>query len=314
MRLKTYFVFVILCIFGIYLYKNNNSFTFQINNFFYRSLCDRPISYSIGFIDNRFNLSKSDLLKDTKRAKDILGRFDGHELIYYDPQSLLKINMVYDQRQQLSNQVDNLENKINTQKQSLDAQISQYETDRLAFTQKVTKFQNEVNDWNNQGGAPPDVYDILMQEKSDLQNQAENLNNRSRSLNLSTQDYNADVGKLNQSINRLGETLAKRPEEGLYDPQNNNINIYFDIDKNELIHTLAHEMGHAIGLNHVDNPNAIMYKYSSSSIKLSIDDKNALENLCQKHPIWEIGFDNLTVLIQNMISIIKSFMEQTVNK
>jgi hypothetical protein len=304
--MKNFLILILLIGVGLFFYHTNPVISSQINHYLYHSLCDTPVTFTIGTIDSRFNLSQSDLIADTKQAIAIWGKYENHDLLILDPNSALKINMVYDQRQQLSTQIGNLENKLDSQKQNLDPAISAYEKDKTTFEQKLSDFENEVSHWNNQNGAPPDVYEKLMQEKSDLQKQADNLNQRARQLNITTQDYNSVVRQLNQTVTVFGQTIANRPEEGVYDPKNNSIDIYFNTDKNELIHTLAHEMGHALGLDHVANPESIMYTYSSKSITTTNEDKIALNNLCIKHPVWKIARDNILQVIKLLIQEIKT--------
>lgn len=281
---------------GFLAYRYDPQFAAGANKYLYRSLCDTPITYSLGNIDKRFGMTNQEVLSDAQTATRIWGVYEGKNLVQYDPASTFKINMVYDERQQLSTQLGNLQDQLNTQKNSLDPQIAAYEKLKTDFQNKLNAYQDEVRKWNSEGGAPQDVYDRLLQEKSDLQKQADNLNAQAKSLNQDTQDYNSVVNQLNGTVGKLDRTLAQKPEEGLYDPKNDAIDIYFNTNKDELIHTLAHEMGHALGLGHVDNPDAIMYKFSSASVTLSGEDQNALSTLCQKHSFWDIAYGNLQTI------------------
>lgn len=269
----------------------------EFNQYFIRTACDTPVDYKIGYVDPRFGLSTTGFLVDVKQAAWIWDKADqGKELFKYDPSNkgALAINLVFDKRAALNNQINNLEGQVKQKNQSLQSNISSYEQQVADFKSRLADFNNQVdalnaqiNDWNQRGGAPPDEYQKLAQqqnnltkEQTNLQAQADSLNQIARNLNLSTEDYNTEVGKLNNTISIFGQALAQKPEEGLFNPNSNLINIYFVNNHNELIHTLAHELGHALGLQHNQNKLSIMYPYSTQSIIPSIDDVNSLKEIC----------------------------------
>jgi predicted Zn-dependent protease len=97
------------------------------------------------------------------------------------------------------------------------------------------------------------------------------------------------VGKLNNVISNFNEDISKKPEEGIYMGDQNRIEIYFNNNQQELLHTLTHELGHALGLAHVnDNPQAIMYPYTTKTIILSTQDVAELNEVCREKSILEI--------------------------
>ena len=120
----------------------------------------------------------------------------------------------------------------------------------------------------------------------DLQQEANRLNQLAKSLNQKADNYNSGVVKINSTIGTFNQVLAVKPEEGLYTSSTNTIDIFFITDKNELVHTLAHELGHARGIGHLDDPKAVMYPQSSIVISASSGDIQALETTCSRRSYW----------------------------
>lgn len=274
------------------------------HNLTYYSSCSNPKGYKIGNIDERFGIGREELLDDLNEATGIWSKLYGKSLFVYDPNSNLTVNLTYDRRQELNSQINNLDSQLKEQQSDLFPKMEQYKKKGEAFNIRLENFNDEVKKWNSQGGAPPEEYDRLIKEQEALKQEAAELNQMASELGQSTDKYNEAVSRLNQTVNIYGEAIQGRPEEGLYekDGKSETITIYLHNSKDEFIHTLTHEFGHALGLNHVNNPQAIMHAKTNEIIDPSNDDIEMLQEACQERFVGRIIADHYKKVFQYLYS------------
>lgn len=253
----------------------------EVKTILHLSPCDHPIHYRIGNVDVRFKINEGEFKSDIEQAVSIWNNAEGKQLFVFDSQGSLSINLVYDQRQSLDYQISDLENNVENNKNTLDQKIAQYESLAKDFKAKLQDFNNQVSLWNSRGGAPQDVYNALKQKEQELKQEGDNLNNLAKELNLSTVNFNSQVANLNNTIDQFNSQLKLRPEEGIYDGKKNEVDIYFADNHEELVHTLAHELGHAMGLDHNPETSSIMYPYTTDTVSVSSQDLAQIKELCK---------------------------------
>jgi hypothetical protein len=292
-------LFVVFALFGVG-YANKTVIAAQLNTVTHYSKCDKPISYKIGKIDTRFNVSRETFTQDVETAAGIWNTAEGKTLIKYDPDATLTIDLAYDQRQSLNTQINQLDNQLKQQDSELKPEITDYETRTANFKARLAAMNAEISKWNSQGGAPPEEYQKLKDEQAALQQEANSLNALGQKLNQNAEQYNAQADQLNQTVDTYNQALQYKPEEGLYvsDGGSQQIYIYFYVTQQETVHTLAHEMGHALGLDHLNNPSAIMFARTNKITTLSGDDQAALAELCKKRSVAEPVKERLSYLLR----------------
>lgn len=261
------------------------------------SRCDRPLGYSTGSVDPKFGYSDEKFITASKEAAAIWNKAIGKQLLAYEAGATLSVNLVYDERQSLLSSIQDLEGDVSRDKESVDKEAEAFDVRVSEFEKKVEKLNEEIENWNKQGGAPPVEYERLSSEQSTMGQEAAKLNEEAKKFNKKVGGYNTEVKNLNKQISNFNEALHDKPEGGLYMGDSNRIEVYLASDRNELVRILAHEMGHAMGIGHVADPNSIMYPLSLTAQKLTKDDISALNDICRGEKNWKI----LTNRFQNNI-------------
>ncbi len=275
-------------------------------NFLIKEPCGQPVKYSLGQIDSQFNLSAEELKSLTTEAEELWENSVTHNLFEYDATAPFKINLIFDTRQQqtidsekLGEELKNLETKreaLIKQYGSLNnayvEKLAEYKKERIAYEAKLKKYNKNVAYWNNRGGAPKDEYADLEKERKKLKELANSLEKQRLEVNSLATQTNQIVKKENQVIfeyntnvatyeNKYGE--SQEFEKGVFD--GNGINIYQYKEKDDLRLTLIHELGHALGLGHLENPQAIMYylmgEQEMENPALTPEDLQELNKVCQ---------------------------------
>lgn len=264
---------------------------------------DTRVRYRFGDIDPRFGLSQDEVRQLTDEAVQIWHGGTGKQWFVYDDNARLTINFIYDERQATTVAKQQTEQKITQdlnqhnaksleltdQKQRLDLEFKGLET-------RLKAWQTEHNEAYHrlQTNQNPDLhatlyaqYERTLLDKRRLDNELATFYTNQRAYNDKVGELNANAERVNQSINEANAKFTPRQfHKGVFNGKR--IEIYEFSSRDDLRLVLAHELGHALGIDHNDDPTALMYPMMSEQKTKNFQLKAAdIALLNNRDGIWQ---------------------------
>ncbi len=253
-----------------------------VHKLLWYSHCDRTITYSITYVDPKFNISEQKVQDNIRQAANMWNETLKKQVFVESSKGDIEIKLVYDERQRLLTEISTDETDVESEKRSIQNYLSTYEKQLSDLREKIEDLNDRIGYWNSRGGAPEDEYEKLKEEQERLSGEIDRVNRERDHLLPRINDLNQKISEFNDTVGTFNNLLGEKPEEGLFIGSENRIEIYFYDTEKKFIHTAAHEFGHSLGMLHTGNPKSIMHPVTSDVTSFSKEDLDLITSHCEE--------------------------------
>lgn len=255
-----------------------------------KGLCSTPLGWKLGYLDPAFNLTETEATAAISQAAQMWNQAFGRTLLQQDPQGFV-IDFRFDARQQqllkqrlLSRNLNRYDQAIEPGRENLPQQFAALQQQIDSFNQQTAQLQQQIAAFKPDAPNAAAERAQLERRQRELKQEADWLEQQRQQL-VRDQDYlNETIKQRNALLTEAGPAAISGPfEVGLMNIRGNErlMTIYAFGSQQDLVATLAHEFGHAFGVEHTSAEDSIMYhSLSTQQAMLTAVDIAALESQC----------------------------------
>jgi hypothetical protein len=253
--------------------------------------CAVPLTWRLARVDRDFGLDEARATAALRQAAAMWEERAGRALFREDPANGFPIRLVYDERQARTDERAGREAELRDERARLDAAGEElkrrgdahaaaratYSERQREYDRRLEAYNAEVRRWNEAGGGPQEVAtrldsvgralradrEAIESERRPLERDLEGLQREVDRVNRANADHarradafardspaaTVQAGEYREAITMEGRRVVSVSRE---------IRVYRFADAEELRLIVAHELGHALGLGHSDEPAAVM--------------------------------------------------------
>lgn len=231
-------------------------------------------------------------------------------VLQYSKNGKVVIHLIYGEEQKRTEAEQLLTQKIQTKKDQITILEKEYEKLRANFLETREDFEGTLSDYNEKAREysrlaekwkgkqiPEETFKKLKRMEKNIkqlralvERKRDNVESLRQKTNTKSRKLNRLIDVQNEMITDYNEqfSIAKKFNQGRYvrEGESERINIFQFSNLAQLKTVLAHEAGHALGLDHVkDNPQSIMYPIMGEQnifdLSLTDEDITAMQNRCR---------------------------------
>ncbi len=257
------------------------------------------VTYRIGTVDARFGMSRDAFAETLRQAASLWNEALAREIFREAPMGAVEVSLIYDHRQEAADRLKALSREIDGTQGTYEGLKAHFETLRAEVDQKKSSLTRDFEEYNTRvgrfnairGGPPSEEAQrqlesertTLSEMKASLMGRQDELKTLLDTLNAYASVINGLAANHNQNMvdyNRTGDSLGAEFSEGEYIQENGrrSIRVYHFPSRDALVRVLAHELGHARGVGHLENPQAVMHRLMRTDHpELTADDITAMK-------------------------------------
>lgn len=256
------------------------------------AFCQSPLGWRLGQLDPAFGLSETQALTMIQQAAAMWNEKTGQALLHHDPEDGFVIDFKFDARQQqllkqrlLQRNLARYDDAIQPGLQQLPEKFAELEQQIADFNRQKSQLQTQISQWRPTAPNAENLRRQLEQEQKKLVREADWLEQQRQQL-LRDQNYlNETIRQRNELVTTADQPSAATPfEVGLMTIRQHQrtMTIFAFSSETDLIATLAHEFGHAFGIEHTQDPHSIMFhQLTAEQAELTATDLQAWQQTCQ---------------------------------
>jgi hypothetical protein len=245
--------------------------------------CEFPVLWRVTEVDPEFGLTVDEAARAVRQAGMLWEAATGRVLMFQESSEGIPIRFVFDDRQRhtlermaaldrLTAQAEDIEvrrRELDTLRSRMESRRGLHQSRLARFETRLASYEELVDSWNQRGGAPPSELERLQAVEAEIETEREALNASAEEVNGLVDEVNVATDQLNAEIeghNRALEDVdARLPPLRMQSGQliedvrgfgrltlsrDVEIRIYQYENRDHLMQVIAHELGHAMGLEH----------------------------------------------------------------